>query len=76
MKISPAGEIATRILPRSLRCAVSALGRLTSMPASLTKDVVTMKKINMMNTMSSMGVMLISAPSSRGLCLRAMNRPS
>jgi hypothetical protein len=38
-------------------------GRFTSSPTSLTKDVVTMKKINMMNTMSNIGVMLISASS-------------
>ena len=39
-------------------------GRETSRPFSLIKEVVTMKKINMMNTMSSIGVMLISASSS------------
>ncbi len=43
--------------------AVLALGRLISTPDSLTNEVVTMKKISMMNTMSSMGVKSIAASS-------------
>ena len=51
------------MLPRSLRSAVAASGRFTSMPASFTKEAVTMKKISMMNTTSSMGVRLTSVSS-------------
>ena len=40
-------------------------GRETSRPFSFTNEVVTIKKISMMNTMSNIGVMLISASSSR-----------
>jgi hypothetical protein len=43
--------------------AVAAGGRVTSIPASFTKDAVTMKKINMMNTTSSIGVRLTSLSS-------------
>jgi hypothetical protein len=39
-------------------------GRLSSSAISFTKELVTMKKISMMKTMSSIGVMLISASSS------------
>jgi hypothetical protein len=42
----------------------------------LVKDVVTMKKINMMNTMSSIGVMLISASSSSRWRLRIFETES
>ena len=45
-------------------CAVEAEGRLICTPVSLTNDVVTIKNINIMNTTSNMGVMLISASSS------------
>jgi hypothetical protein len=45
-------------------------GRFSSSAISLTKEVVTMKKISMMKTMSSIGVMLISASSSPLAILR------
>jgi len=44
-------------------------GRSRSIPVSLMKDAVTIKKINMMNTISNMGVMLISSSSSPRLAL-------
>ena len=52
--------IATRMFAFSFEAAVCALGLFTSMPDSFTNDAVTMKKINMMNTTSSIGVMFIS----------------
>ena len=52
--------IAIRMFPFSFRVAVDAPGRLISMPASFTNEAVTMKKINMMKTTSSMGVKLTS----------------
>ena len=48
--------IATNIFPFSSLSAVSALGRFTSTPVSLTKDVVTIKKISIMKTISIIGV--------------------
>jgi hypothetical protein len=53
-----------RILPCSARIAVSASGRLGFIPVSLINDVVTIKKINIMNTISIIGVILISLSSS------------
>src|SRR6056297_2173175 len=47
-------------------------GRFNSRPTSFTKEVVTMKKISMMKTMSNIGVMLISASSSLLAILRLM----
>src|SRR6056297_4175155 len=64
IQMSPVWSTPIRMLPRGRASAVSASGRLGSMPVSFTKEVVTMKKISMMNTMSSIGVMLISASSS------------
>ena len=46
------------------------VGRLTSIEISLTNEVVTMKKINMMKTISSIGVILISLSSRLFLNLR------
>ena len=47
---------------------LESLGRLTSRPFSFTKEVVTIKKISMMNTMSNMGVISIAASSSELPC--------
>src|SRR6056297_639896 len=70
----------------SMRIAITSLiffsscgsfdGRFSSRPISLTKDVVTMKKISMMKTMSNIGVMLISASSSLLAILRLMPNQS
>src|SRR5690625_4210662 len=60
IQISLVPLTATRMLALSLRSAVEASGRFTSMPASLTKDAVTMKKISMMKTTSNIGVRSIS----------------
>src|SRR6056297_306898 len=73
IQMSPVWSTPIRMLPRGRASAVSASGRLGSMPVSFTKEVVTMKKISMMNTMSSIGVMLISVSSSGVECLRAMS---
>ena len=56
--------IATKILARFFCTAVAASGRLTSMPDSFTNEAVTMKKINMIKTTSSIGVMSIALSSS------------
>ena len=56
--------MAMRMLAFGFLIAVGASGLFTSTPASFTKDAVTMKKISMMNTTSSIGVMLISCSSS------------
>ena len=44
--------------------ACGASGRFTSRPDSFTNEAVTMKKMSMMNTTSSIGVRFISASSS------------
>ena len=56
--------MATKTLTVGFCIPVSASGRETSMPACLMKVAVTMKKISMMNTTSSMGVKLMSDSSS------------
>ena len=70
IQIWPDAVIAIRMLPLSLGSAVCAGGRRTSTPASFTKDAVTMKKINMMNTTSNIGVRSISAEVADALLLR------
>src|SRR5690606_34259046 len=72
IQTSPVSDTAIITLPRTCGVAVSAAGRRTSRPASFTKEVVTTKKINMMNTMSSIGVMSIAASSPFLACFLAM----
>ena len=48
----------------SFLTAVAASGRFTSIPASFTNEAVTIKKISMINTTSSIGVISIVASSS------------
>src|SRR5690606_27292930 len=64
IQISLFGVIATKILAASGVNAVDASGLVTSTPGSLTNTAVTMKKMSMMNTTSSIGVRLISLSSS------------
>ena len=59
----PFSRTATMMFPFFTVSAVLALGRFISTPDSLTNEVVTMKKISMMNTMSSMGVRSMAASS-------------
>ena len=56
--------MAIRIFPNYDREAVSASGLLGSIPVSLIKEVVTIKKISIINTISIIGVMFISLSSS------------
>ncbi len=57
----------TWMLEASVGAAVSALGRVTSTPDSLTKVEVTMKKMSMMNTTSSIGVRSMGLSSSSSM---------
>ena len=64
IQISPDAPMAINIAAFSCVSDVSDSGLLISRPGSLIKFAVTIKKISMMKTTSSMGVILISASSS------------
>ena len=61
--ISSFDLIPMRMVPLRSETACSAIGLAMVAPVSFVKDVVTIKKISMMKTISSMGVILISASS-------------
>ena len=63
IQISSFSVIATNIFPFSSLSAVSAFGLLTSTPVYLTNDVVTMKNMSMIKTMSIIGVKSSAASS-------------
>ena len=74
IQISLFGRMPMRMVPFCRASACSAMGLMIVAPVSLVNDVVTMKKISMMKTMSSIGVMLISA-SSRCACRLPISIP-
>src|SRR5690606_9417504 len=69
IQISPLSFTAIRILARGLDMDVLASGRFTSIPVSFTNDAVTMKKMSIINTTSSIGVISISPSSACGVRL-------